>query len=456
MAYYKNWRKRTAEVLALAEDSSSEDADQMLLAQSSDDEAASFSNSAEDNIVDYDCYDSDAIPVSSDSDTTTEDFYTAEGDSDGETVPDLSGEVAAWATSNGCKRSTVNEILGIMRRQGLRLPKDARTLLKTPKKVATTEKCGGHYAYFGIASGILKILAQNPGYREDSVDISLNIDGVPLFKSSNLQMWPILCNFHNFPPFIIALYCGDMKPNSDEEYLCDLIKELQQLQEDGIVHGEKTLPLTVKSFICDAPARAFLKCTKNRNAYFSCERCTIRGTYDGRVVLGATEPTAVERDEDKFSQVGYKDHQVGKSPLIAAGIPCVRGFALDYMDLVCLGVVRRMLHWMKEGPQTCRLSYRQRSEISEHLQTLNGKLPSEFARQPRSILELDRWKATELRQFLLYTGPLVLRKVISGTVYRHFLRLMVAMIFLLNADDQERNNLLGYVRELILSFVREV
>ncbi len=73
-----------------------------------------------------------------------------------EAVPDLGEELAAWATTNSCKRIALNEMLEILRRQGHRLPKDSRTLLQTPKKVATVEKCGGHYAYFGIASGILK------------------------------------------------------------------------------------------------------------------------------------------------------------------------------------------------------------------------------------------------------------------------------------------------------------
>jgi len=58
------------------------------------------------------------------------------------------------------------------------------------------------------------------------------------------------------------------------------------------------------------------------------------------------------------------------------GISWIHEFALDYMHLVCLGVVRRMLHFM---PNTCKLSFQQRSRISDNLKSLNGKLPREFA-----------------------------------------------------------------------------
>lgn len=453
MAYHKNWRKRHAEVQALAaeESGSNEEACGILSTDSCEDEASALSPSINSNMSDYE---SDAIPLSSDSDTDPE-LLNLSDESDEETAPDLGEEMASWATRNSCKRSTVNELLDILRRQGHRLPKDARTLLKTPKKVGTVEKCGGTYAYFGLASGIMKVLSQNPAFGENDVGLSINIDGIPLFKSSNMQMWPILCSFHFCSPFIVALYCGQAKPNSVKDYLSDFLTELQQLEQDGIIHGRKTLQVTVKAFICDAPARAFLKCIKNHNSYYACERCTIKGTYVGRVVLGAAEPGLTLRSDAEFDRLAYKDHQQAKSPLTLASISCIHSFALDYMHLVCLGVVRRMLNWFKCGPATCKLSFRQRTEISERLQALNGKLPSEFARQPRSLLELDRWKATELRQFLLYTGPVVLRKVVSGVIYSHFLRLMVAMAIFLNSNDEVRNQYLNYARDLMMSFVKK-
>ncbi|KAL0147026.1 hypothetical protein M9458_057550, partial [Cirrhinus mrigala] len=48
------------------------------------------------------------------------------------------------------------------------------------------------------------------------------------------------------------------------------------------------------------------------------------------------------------------------------------------------------------------------------------------AQQPWSLAFPDRWKATEFRQFLLYTGPVVLCSVLRESSYHHFLTLTVA------------------------------
>ena len=161
------------------------------------------------------------------------------------------------------------------------------------------------------------------------------------------------------------------------------------------------------------------------------------------------------RNDEEFKNLAYQQHQTGQSPLIYYNIPCVSGFCLDYMHLICLGVVKRMLFYMKQGPREseCRLSARQLAEISENLLNLSGKFPSEFARQPRSLDELDRWKATEFRQFLLYSGPIVLRKVVAENVYEHFLTLSVAVAILLDSNDDKRKAYIDYADKLLKYFV---
>ena len=97
------------------------------------------------------------------------------------------------------------------------------------------------------------------------------------------------------------------------------------------------------------------------------------------------------------------------------------------MHLVFLGVTKRLLEFITSGPRCCKFSNTQRQMLSEALVAYNGKLPREFARQPRSLDYLSRWKATEFREFLLYTGIIVLKKVLSedmGDIFWLFLLLL--------------------------------
>lgn len=146
-------------------------------------------------------------------------------------------------------------------------------------------------------------------------------------------------------------------------------------------------------------------------------------------------------------------HQTGISPFIAAGIPCVSAFVLDYMHIVCLGVVGRLLIYLTRGPKVCHLSVRQKDAISEKLIALRGKMPSEFAQQPWGLHEIDRWKATELQQFLLYTGPAVLKTALSPERYKHFLSLTVSMSIMLELDERIRNAYPQYANGFIKHFV---
>ena len=331
--------------------------------------------------------------LSSDSETEVDGGESINMVKDGH-QPDIGEELAIWATKNGCTRTALNEMLDILRRHGHCLPNDARTLLQNPRVVQTMAKCDGMYSYFGLESGILRNLSQTRFVCDDtSIKRSFNIDGVPLFKSTSLQFWPILCSFHCFDPFIVGLFCGSAKPDPVEEYLAEFNHELQQLCEHGVTHDNIHYSVSIEAFVCDAPARAFIKCIKGHSGYYSCERCTIQGSWNGRVVFNSDD-SFPPRTQHDFDAMKYDINQVKRSPLLDVGISCVSQFSLDNMHLACLGVVKRMLCVLKRGPNNCRLSVRQKADMSQRLEALRGFMPREFARQPRSLYELDRWKAT--------------------------------------------------------------
>lgn len=173
----------------------------------------------------------------------------------------------------------------------------------------------------------------------------------------------------------------------------------------------------------------------------------------GKIVFNSKD-TSSSRTDEKFSQMAYRaKHQNGETPLIRAGIPCVGSFVLDYMHLVCFGVVRRILYYLCRIPNPRRLSPRQRAELSSELIKLRNSVPSEMARKPRSLQELARWKATEFQQFLLYTGPVILHGIVDSDLYHHFLCLTIGMLILLSADRERRNHFLPYAADLLNHFV---
>ena len=293
--------------------------------------------------------------------------------------------------------------------------------------------CGGKFVYFGVEAGILRSLAAfKPVADNNSISLSVGVDGLPLFKSTNSQFWPILCKYDGVKPFLVALYYGNEKPKSVDDYLDELLQELKLLQVNGVHFNDRHISVNVSNFICDALARAFLKCTKIHNAYHGCDRCITKGQWDGRVVFD--ELNAPLRDDISFSQNLYPDHQVGVSPIQLSGLGTglVSCFTLDYMHLVCLGVVRRLITFWKTGPKKVKLGFRAIEQISSDLVNLSDYISRDFARKPRSLKDVDRWKATEFRTFLLYTGPVVLKHNLSARLYNHFMSLSVAMHILLS------------------------
>ena len=163
-----------------------------------------------------------------------------------------------------------------------------------------------------------------------------------------------------------------------------------------------------------------------QSGYNSCERCIQKGEWvDRKVIL--PEINAPLRTDLSFDKMFNPSHHHAASPLKELNFGLVSRFNLDYMHLVCLGVMRRLLNMWKKGPLKSRLSAKLITQLSERLCNFKFILPKEFSRKPRSLQELNRWKATEFRQFLLYTGPVMFKGFLNNTMYQHFLLFSTAM-----------------------------
>ena len=55
----------------------------------------------------------------------------------------LDSELAEWQSKHKLTRDAINDLLNILRRQGHRLPKDYKTMMKTPCQIECYRLCGG-------------------------------------------------------------------------------------------------------------------------------------------------------------------------------------------------------------------------------------------------------------------------------------------------------------------------
>ncbi|XP_045034596.1 uncharacterized protein LOC116918629 [Daphnia magna] len=364
---------------------------------------------------------------------------------------------SVWVTIWGICQNAVDDLLSLFRSQswGLDLPKTCRSLLKTPRSVNVKDIPPGKYHHFGILNGIIRIL--NLISESDipfEIFIFVNVDGLPIAKSSGSQLWPILAmisNIHFRQVFCVGLFHGSEKPHFSCEYLADFISEALNLCNNGFTYKDRPHILKIDGFICDAPARSFILGVKSHSGYFGCTRCIQQGEYLGRVVF--LERDSPARTDQSFRNRQHEDHHVGDSILERLDIDMVKDIPLDPMHLVKLGVSRKLLLTWIRGPLQHRLLKSQVLVLSSRLEDLRDYVPKEYPRKTRSLKFVDRMKATEHGFVHSCVGPVIFMDILPPRVFNNFLVFHVAITILSYQEFCHTQN--DYARDLLKFFVEE-
>jgi hypothetical protein len=192
-------------------------------------------------------------------------------DEEEEVQEDLKYLLAHWAVKNNVSQSAVSDLLAVLKTHECfsDYPVDSRTLLKTPRQTAIKQVSPGQYCHFGLVEGISSALVNCELSNRTTLSLQFNVDGLPISKSSGKQFWPILCNINTFnpQPFPVGIYYGEKNPNNVGEYLETFIDELHDAVSNGIIYNGEKLGIKIQAFICDTPARAFIKSTKCHGGY---------------------------------------------------------------------------------------------------------------------------------------------------------------------------------------------
>lgn len=291
------------------------------------------------------------------------------------------------------------------------------------------------------------------------ISVTFNTDGVPVFNSSSMTLWPVYHSINELPAksrkqhmVLHCLWFGRVKPRMDT-YLKPLVDEFRVLDDKGFTwkhKGElKTTKVNLGLCSCDSVARPLLQNFKQFNGSNGCSFCYHVGELknvgpgNARVypivdnellpTRRTNQNTVVDAEKAVFS--GQPENGV-KGPSILSlvtNFDIIQCFNPEYMHSVLLGVVRQWASlWFDSS------SHKQPYYLGSHVREIDQcllfiKAPSEIVRGPRPISMRKHWKATEWRSFLLFYSPIILHSFLLKRYYQHWLLLVFACYNLLQS-----------------------
>ncbi|XP_069470109.1 uncharacterized protein [Ambystoma mexicanum] len=307
----------------------------------------------------------------------------------------------------------------------------------------------------------------------NSLSFAMNTDGVPVFKSSKVSMWPVYLIVNELPisqrklrenVLLYGIWVSSKKPVM-WSFLKPLYADLAQL-EDGVVFNDHnnssfTCHATLLTVTCDLPARCLVSNSTQFNGKFGCWHCLQEGesTVSGkghcwvfpyndegpkgppRTLDTITEDVKHVIDNIKTGQSSYTVRGIkGPTWFMFLKYFCItKGFVIDYMHGVCGGIMKLLLTvWFTKDYKHCSYSYYEKVTIvNGYLRRIKPTL--DVSRVPRSIDELLYWKSSEFRNFLLFWGIPVLKNVLHKEHYLHFCILSKAIHKLLSQNINQED-----------------
>lgn len=446
---YECLQQQNLDVANTRADSDFVDEGQILAecSQTEEDEI-SVSSDASANDVQFAFNEVDEVLSSSDDAEFISDYDDAVDIEPRNTIDNFQERLTEVFVRSDMSHSQINAVLQVVRTHPClsTLPKDSRTLLKTPRTAhPTLNIAGGEYLHLGFETGIFSILQQTPPelIPLDTLMVDFSTDGATLDGQGKIQMWPIqirIANIRRSKPEIVGVWRGSSKPSNAQELFQYFVDEVLDVLNRGVIFHNQLKVIELRCFIADSPARAFVLGHKGHGSIFPCSKCWIRGNWLRRGVVAYRGIQHRPRTDEEYRQrIDGEHHTDSDSALLTLGIGLVTQTVFDLMHTVFLGVVPKINSVFVDGKYNpnLKLSARLLDIITTRLQQVKNYCPKEFSRKPQLMKKYGGFKATENRQFLLYIAPVVYYGLINPAAYKHFLLLHSAIRILVSSSLSE-------------------
>ena len=274
-------------------------------------------------------------------------------------------------------------------------------------------------------------------FKHGEVQLVLNLDGAPIFKSRKLSVWPFWLQCHNLPPklkssyhnmTLLALWHGISKPKWHEVFL-KLRFEMESLTCEIQNFLPNPFRYVFHLLVCDMPAKAAALNMMQFNGFNGCTHCLLIGERMGSRHIYPCNSRIILRTSENFNKHARKAQSKGEP---VAGIKGISHLSscfsfplsapIDAMHQVFLGTGKFLCKNFirKIRPREIDLF---NNELSQCL------IPNDFLRKPRTTQELHFWKATDFKLLFLHLIPLVMQEIssVSAELKKSFWTLSLAI-----------------------------
>lgn len=241
----------------------------------------------------------------------------------------------------------------------------------------------------------------------------LNADGVPPFKNSKNNIWPLQIILNELPiqirmqePMLCGLWFGKGHANM-EIFLKPLVQYQRKLSQEGVnvtlSNKKVNLKFDVICACADSPARADMQGISHHSGYHSCSWCYIEGksikSKSKKKGSSVKFPSAYLEKEPKPRtehrmqrhlrkaaelQEPYKGAKYPTPLLLLPNFNVYKNFCPDYMHSVCMGITKQFAgYWFDSTKKPYSISSDQIKNFDKLMEEF--KIPSQLARLSRPL-----------------------------------------------------------------------
>lgn len=295
-----------------------------------------------------------------------------------------------------------------------------------------------------------------------AVSAIMNTDGVPLYSSSNVKLWPVFLAINEIPPnarfcrdnmIFAAIWQGKNKPPF-YEYISSFGEEMHKLYVHGfplkIEDASETINVRMGIFLAtmDLQAKAYVLNMTMHNGKYGCCTCEEEGeSVNQGKGTARYYPHRLPNQKPRLrNSTDIKDN-LGPNASYAKRIKgicgetglssmpwfdVVMGTVPDYMHCVLMGTTKALLYKFFSSTNSGKPYFVGKSlkTISKRLQSI--KPPDYIERMPRDIEKhYNNLKATELQAWLLFYAIPCLQGILDEVYLKHLANLSHGLHLLL-------------------------